>query len=246
MADFKETEVYLSSLDLSVCLLAYNEEGCLDQFLEELVHGLLATQWQWEIVVVDDASEDGTAMIVNAWASRDNRIRTVRHAHNQGYAFATRTAMRSARAHKIVIMDGDGQHDFQQVKTVYELLCEPMVDIVFPVRISRSESLQRRVASSVLRIQCRFLLSFPLPDVNGGIKGLSRSAAQQIEIRERANLVNPELWARSCALGLTYAVAKVPQLPRIDDKPSSTFRNPARQLIFVTKYVWRLRPALRA
>ena len=88
-------------------------------------------------------------------------------------------------------------------------------------------------------------LRFPLRDVNGGIKGMSRSAAQGIQIQEQANLVNPELWAHSTSLGLRYEVAEVPQLPRIDDKPSTTFKNPARQLVFICKYVWRLRASLQ-
>ena len=77
-------------------------------FIRETIASVQAQTWDdWELLVVDDASEDGSAEIVEDLAAEDSRIRVFRLERNGGAAVARNTAIESARGRYIAFLDGD-------------------------------------------------------------------------------------------------------------------------------------------
>jgi len=77
-------------------------------FLEETIRSVQAQTFpDWEMIVVDDASRDGTAEIVGGCAASDPRIRLVRQTHRQGPAAARNRALAEARAPYVAFLDSD-------------------------------------------------------------------------------------------------------------------------------------------
>lgn len=224
----------------SVGVLAYNESVSLAQFLPQL-HACCDEHFgeDFEIVVVDDCSSDDTPNLVTDLARALPGIRHVRHDRNRGYAAASRTALIEGGGDYVFVIDGDGQHAPEQIIAMTKAL-EQGADVVLPIRVQRSEPLQRRIASWILTAQCRALLGFPQTDINGGIKGVRRDAVDAITIEHEVNLVNPEIWMRSSNAGLRVAFVPVEQLPRIDGTKSRVIRQPVPLLIDVSRYVWQL------
>lgn len=89
---------------VSVLMPAYNAErwidGCLDSVLSQGFR-------RFELVVVDDASRDGTAVRLAAWASRDPRVRVVRNEANQGVARSLNRGLSECRGELVLRMDAD-------------------------------------------------------------------------------------------------------------------------------------------
>src|SRR5664279_5718728 len=95
----------LRPLDLSVVIPAHNVADTLAEQLD----ALLAQQWdgEWEVVVVDNRSTDGTAALVAEYAARDPRIRMVTAPARAGRSYARDVGLASATADAIAFCDGD-------------------------------------------------------------------------------------------------------------------------------------------
>lgn len=97
---------------LSVVAPAFNEQDCLPVFHDELVRVLttLQDEFAWEIVYVDDGSEDATPAVLAGLAMTDGRVRFVRLSRNFGHQAALTAGLEHARGDVVVSMDTDLQH----------------------------------------------------------------------------------------------------------------------------------------
>src|SRR5579884_3808135 len=82
---------------LSLVIPAYNEEAGIRQAVAEADAALACVAAEYEILVVDDGSADGTAAVVSDEARRRPAVRLLRHATNRGYGAALRTGFEAAR-----------------------------------------------------------------------------------------------------------------------------------------------------
>ncbi len=92
---------------LSVLVPAYNERATIDVILARV----LARSEVAEVIVVDDASGDGTWERLQEWPARDGRVRVLRHERNRGKGAAVRTALAAASAEVVIIQDADLEYD---------------------------------------------------------------------------------------------------------------------------------------
>ncbi len=91
---------------ISVVIPAYN----VDKYLARCLDSLLAQAFgDWEAVVVDDASTDGTGALADNYAARDPRVHVVRHAQNQGRHLARRSGVTAATGDYLIFLDGDDE-----------------------------------------------------------------------------------------------------------------------------------------
>jgi dolichol-phosphate mannosyltransferase len=87
-----------------------NEAGNIDQVLGQITEALAGTPYNYEIVVVDDGSTDGTVEEVRAWSERDARIRLLSRHGERGLAGAVLFGWSQCRADLIGVIDADLQH----------------------------------------------------------------------------------------------------------------------------------------
>ncbi len=100
---------------LSVVIPCYNEEATL----EKCVNRVLAIQdasLQLEIVIVDDASRDGSLAIAHGLAANHPEIRVLHHEANQGKGAALRNGFQSATGDFVAVQDADLEYDPQDLK----------------------------------------------------------------------------------------------------------------------------------
>ncbi|MDH5561822.1 MAG: glycosyltransferase [Deltaproteobacteria bacterium] len=93
-----------SDPSVSVVICAYNVE----QYLEKSIRSILTQTFNnLELIVVDDASTDDTAVIASAAVEKDHRVRLIRHSENKGLAHARMTGLDSTRSDLVLFLDGD-------------------------------------------------------------------------------------------------------------------------------------------
>ena len=231
---------------LSICLLAFNERLSLEKLVPEMIlAGRELCGNEFEVLVVDDASTDHSLQILSEIGRIEPQLRVVSHTTNQGYAGATLTALKKSRGELIVIIDGDGQHPPDQVGNIVAKLLSGY-SVVFPIRKRRAEPLNRKLASKLLTFQCWIYLGYRRRDINGGIKGFSRTAADKIEIRHFLNLVNPEIWIRSRQHDLNIGYVTVDQIARFDGTKSRVISKPVPLFLSINRYLKALRSELHA
>src|SRR5512142_157133 len=96
---------------LSVFFPAYNDSGTIASMVIRAVKAASELTPDFEVIVVNDGSRDGTAEIADELARTYPQVRVVHHAKNRGYGGALQTGFRSATKELIFYTDGDAQYD---------------------------------------------------------------------------------------------------------------------------------------
>ena len=111
-------------MKLSVVIPAHNEAGSIGSTVAAIVAALRAHEIPYEMVVVDDASSDGTADVVARLAEADPDVRCVRSHYPTGFGFAVRAGLEQFTGDAVAIMMADGSDHPDDLVTYYRLLQE--------------------------------------------------------------------------------------------------------------------------
>jgi len=114
---------------VSIVLPTYNESEALPAIVPRIHETLAAAGIAHEILVVDDASPDGTADVAEALAE-EHPVHVIRRTTDRGLAKAVLAGFAEARAPLCVVMDADGSHPVEALPTMVEMLQSDKADIV--------------------------------------------------------------------------------------------------------------------
>jgi glycosyltransferase involved in cell wall biosynthesis len=98
-------------VDVSIVIPLRDEEANVDPLLEELIPVLDRTGWTFEVIVVDDGSQDATFAHLSTWRQRESRLHVIRFPRNFGQSAAFTAGFAAARGRFVVTFDGDLQND---------------------------------------------------------------------------------------------------------------------------------------
>ena len=210
---------------VTLVLPALNEAGNIGRVVEEALRILPGSAPEFEIVVVDDGSADGTAAEVEALSGREPRVRLARHGRTRGYGAALRTGIAEARLPLVVLCDGDGQLDPADIPRVLGPLRRGDADVVAGRRDGRRDPPHRRIFSVAWSGLVRTLFAIAPRDVNCGLKALPRAVARSLDLRSDGGFISAELLGKAASAGLRVAEVTVGHRPR--ERGSSTGARPA-------------------
>jgi glycosyltransferase involved in cell wall biosynthesis len=149
--------------ELSVVVPVFNEEGNVEALTRRLVAALEPTVPTFEILFVDDGSQDGTTSRLRTLAAADRRVKVLRFARNFGQEAAVQAGMLRARGRWILQTDGDLQNPPEEIPKLLAKRDEGY-DIVYGARAERRDPLHRVLASRLLVWVMRRVLDIRLPD----------------------------------------------------------------------------------
>src|ERR1700693_275142 len=156
---------------LSIFVPLYNEAEFIQTILERIIRAPLPAGLEREIIVVDDASTDGSAELVDEVATRyPGLIRLIRCPRNRGKGAAVRVAIEHAGGDYCLIQDADLEYDPQEYRLLLEPLLDGSADVVYG---SRFLSAGRRrvlyywhsVANHALTTLCNIISNLNLTDM---------------------------------------------------------------------------------
>lgn len=159
---------------LSIVIPTYNEELGIKETLEGLLsHPRLADA---EIIVINDGSTDRTPEIINEMG----KIRLISHRMNRGYGAALITGIRNSSGEYIIWYDGDGQHEPNDLVSLFDKLVDDNLDYCIGVRDSHSYRVaNRQLGKLVLKIFVNFAAGEKVADFNSGLRGFRRKVILQ-------------------------------------------------------------------
>src|SRR4051812_14524640 len=163
---------------LSLVIPAWNEQETIRQAIREAASALAAIAAEYEILVVDDGSTDGTAEAVAAAAAADPRVRLLRHPRNRGYGAALRTGFQAASLDLVVFTDADCQFDLTQLGAGRAPTRQHVV--VCGYRVGRQDPALRRFLSHGYNTLVRLLLRSPVRDIDCALKVFRRQDLTKI------------------------------------------------------------------
>lgn len=202
-------------MDVSVVIPAQNEAGNIESLVAEVVD-VLDGWCEFEIVVVDDGSTDGTAAALETLQNRYRTLRVLRHADPCGQSLAVRSGVKAARADVIATLDGDGQNDPRDLPRLWSILetaaRDANVHLVIGHRRRRQDSLWRKVCSRVANGVRSRILGDDTPDSGCGIKVFLREAFLELPAFHHMHRFLPALFRRSGSGVLSVEVRHRPRL----------------------------------
>jgi dolichol-phosphate mannosyltransferase len=164
-------------MDLSVVIPVKNEAGNIAPLVAEIVaalDGLL----RYEIIYIDDGSDDATADEIRRVQARLPQLRLIRHDRSWGQSAAIHSGVRAARGRWIATLDGDGQNDPADIPVLWHIkqdgAAEPRLLLVGH-RARRRDSWSKRQASRIANGVRRRMLHDDTPDTGCGLKLFPRA-----------------------------------------------------------------------
>jgi glycosyltransferase involved in cell wall biosynthesis len=198
---------------LSVVLPAYNEEPNVEAVVRQALEALPALAGDFEVIVVDDGSTDGTAAIAQELVDEHYpRVRLLRHERNQGYGAALRTGFSRTRHDFVFYTDADQQFDISELEFLLPMLAEH--DVVVGFRVYRYDSATRLVASTIYNWLVRVLFRVRVRDVDCSFKVFRREVLDKITIECTDFFVDTELVAKVRKWNFRLAQKGVRHYPR--------------------------------
>jgi glycosyltransferase involved in cell wall biosynthesis len=156
---------------VSIVIPAYNEEKGISNTLAQLNSVLSQEDTEYEIILVDDGSTDGTVEMVR----QHEGVRLLEHYSNRGYGAALKTGIRQARHNWIAIIDADGTYPPSAIPL---LLAESDgYDMVIGARMGQDIPLIRRPAKWFIARLAEYLAETKIPDLNSGLRIFKKDIA---------------------------------------------------------------------
>jgi glycosyltransferase involved in cell wall biosynthesis len=197
---------------VSVFFPCYNEQGNVARTVENALRVLEKLNADFEIIVVDDGSSDGTGRIADEIAGRDKRVKVVHHEHNLGYGAALRSGFASATKELVFYTDGDGQFDMNEMPSLLPLM--EQWDIVSCYRLNRRDPFIRKVnAWAWTKLVC-LLFGLKIRDVDCAFKLYKREIFDRIKLSSTGALIDAEILARAAGKGYRITQKGVHHYPR--------------------------------
>jgi dolichol-phosphate mannosyltransferase len=221
---------------LSLVIPAWNEEACIDQALREATEALAQITAEYEIIVVDDGSEDQTTEIVAAWAERDAHVRLVRHGKNEGYAAALRSGFAAARLELVAFTDADCQFELGDLE--YMLPLARRYDIVCGSRLNRQDPTARRFYSWGYNTLVRLLMGSPVHDLDCALKIFHRDRLTAIWPQADGYFINTEMLSRARLVGQSIVEVGVRHRPRQGGKSKVALQAIPQTLARLLPFWW--------
>ena len=164
-----------AELDVSVVLPVYNEAGHVRTEVVRIAAALDASEYSYEILVVDDGSTDGSAEELGAIEG----IRLLRFATNRGSGSARKAGTRAARGRVVVWTDADMSYPNDDIPELVKEL--EGWDHVVGARLSEegTNKFFRVPAKWFIRRLAQYLMERPIPDLNSGFRAFRRDVALQ-------------------------------------------------------------------
>ncbi|MFL6334279.1 MAG: glycosyltransferase family 2 protein [Pyrinomonadaceae bacterium] len=213
------------SQGISVFFPAYNDEASIAGLVGEALALLPSLTDDFEVIVVNDGSTDGTAAVLDELARADPRVRVIRHEVNRGYGAALRAGFAGATKELVFYTDGDGQYDVRELARLRPLLAEG-VDIVNGYKIQRADGWQRKALGAVYNGLAHLLFSIPIRDVDCDFRLLRRRAVEAVELVSSSGSICVELVHKLDRAGCVFAEVPVRHRPRRHGR--SQFLTPRR------------------
>jgi len=159
-----------NKIKISIIIPAHNESRTIG----DLVSKIRSLHPDFEIIVINDGSTDDTAVIAKAAGAK-----VLNHPYNIGNGAAVKSGIRHASGDVLVFMDGDFQHDPEDIGKMLEYI--PEYDMVVGARSIRGQSsIGRALGNKIYNWLASYVAMFPIKDLTSGFRAIKTDLARQL------------------------------------------------------------------
>lgn len=177
-------------MHLSIIIPLYNEESLVLEVLKRLESVELPRQIErFEVVIVDDASTDGSFKAVSGFAAGKDHIKVFRHEKNKGKGAAVKTGVFYSKGDHVLIQDADLELDPNDIPRLVDAMLLLKVPFIngsryMPGVLRTQAGFKRYFANKLFTLVTSILIDVHLTDMACGYKLISRELFDRLDLRE--------------------------------------------------------------
>ncbi|MSR77518.1 MAG: glycosyltransferase family 2 protein [Candidatus Omnitrophica bacterium] len=176
---------------LSIVIPVYNEIKTIEEVIRRVQDFIM----EKEIILVDDFSTDGTRDVLKKYEKQEN-IRVIYQAHNQGKGAALRTGFQAARGEMVIVQDADLEYDPKEYMTLLGPILDGRADVVYGSRFlggtHRVLYYWHYVGNQFLTLLSNMLSNLNLTDMETCYKVFRREVLKKVQIKSNRFGFEPE------------------------------------------------------
>jgi Glycosyltransferases involved in cell wall biogenesis len=186
---------------LSILIPVYNEREYLARIVERILAAPLPENLQKELVIVNDASKDGTEVVVQELVAKYPEIKAFEQPKNMGKGAAIRRAIQEMTGDFAIIQDADLEYDPNDYHVMMKPLTEGLADVVYGSRFATREMRRivhyhHKLGNLFLTHLSNFFTGLDLTDMETCYKAFKAELIKSIPLRSNRFGIEPELTAK--------------------------------------------------
>jgi glycosyltransferase involved in cell wall biosynthesis len=173
----------------------YNDARSIGTMVRAVHDALESSVTDFEVIVVNDGSQDDSLTVLRSLATGLERLRIVDHGVNRGYGAALQSGFAAATKEWVFYTDGDAQYDASEIVRCIDA-ARPDVDVVQGVKIGRGDPWHRRVIGRIYHHGVRFLFHLHVHDTDCDFRLIRRTLLERVELRSTSGVICVEMMRR--------------------------------------------------
>ena len=170
-------------MDLSIVIPLYNEDESLPELMAWIERVMLANNYSYEVIMVDDGSTDDSWKVIESLRAANQHVKGIKFQRNYGKSAALNEGFKAARGEVIITMDADMQDSPDEIPELRKMIIEEGYDMVSGWKKKRFDNtLTKNIPSKLFNAAARKSSGIRLHDFNCGLKSYKRKVVKSIEV----------------------------------------------------------------
>lgn len=192
------------NLSISVFFPCYNDAGTIGSMVELATLTCRQIAQKFEIIVVDDGSEDNSRQILRELTKINPYLRLVFHEKNRGYGGALISGFGASGLDWVFYTDGDAQYDVGELALLTQKVSEK-IDIVQGYKIKRHDPWYRIVIGNIYNFGVKLAFGIKIRDVDCDFRLIRRSVFDKVRLTHQSGVITVEMVKKLEEAGFKFA-----------------------------------------
>jgi glycosyltransferase involved in cell wall biosynthesis len=171
-----------SEIDISVVVPLFNEEESLPELYAWIKRVMLANNFSYEVVFVNDGSTDHSWNVIEELCSTEKEVRGIKFQRNYGKSAALHVGFQAVKGSVVITMDADLQDSPDEIPELYQMITEEGYDLVSGWKKKRYDPLSKTIPTKIYNGVNRIMSGIKLHDMNCGLKAYRIEVVKSIEV----------------------------------------------------------------
>jgi glycosyltransferase involved in cell wall biosynthesis len=170
-------------MDLSIVIPLFNEDESLPELCAWIERVMLANNYSYEVILIDDGSTDTSWKVIEELRSKNTNLKGIKFQRNYGKSAALNEGFKAAQGDVIITMDADMQDSPDEIPELRKMIIEDGFDLVSGWKKKRYDNtLTKNIPSKLFNAAARSMSKIKLHDFNCGLKSYSKKVVKSIEV----------------------------------------------------------------
>lgn len=170
-------------MDLSIVIPLYNEDESLPELAAWLEKVMLANDFSYEIIMIDDGSTDNSWNVIQKLRLANSAIKGIKFQRNYGKSAALNEGFKASQGDVVITMDADMQDSPDEIPDLRRMIVEGGFDMVSGWKKKRYDNtFSKNIPSKLFNAAARSMSKIKLHDFNCGLKAYKKKLVKSIEV----------------------------------------------------------------